>query len=685
MLKEEYMDQYRSSENDEESLDIYLYLGIIRRRIWYLVTTFIVIVLFTTIYTFRQTPVYRSTSTIVIDPDLPQVLDFNEVSSLHSSKEFYETQFKIIQSRKVFEITAAILTNSNNPYLKNSENPLEIVSQSISVEGVKDTRLVQINADHPDPEVATEISNSLARAYIQHNIEDRRSSSHDAFIWLSEQLAIQKASVKKSEMELLKYKKEEDIVSLEKRQSLIEDRISETNGNYSEAVNRSLELETILQEIKKLEQQPELIESLPNILENSFVQQLKQEHSTLELELAKISKKYKPKHPDIISIQLQIDNIKERLREEVAKISRSIEIEWRINKAKEKGIKRNLESFKQQSMTLAQQAIHYGVLIREAESNRKMYDVLLHRLKETDISGNLTLNNIRVIDEAIIPQIPVSPNIKLNLTLAILIGLGLGVGLCLLVDYLDNTIKTEDDIKLYLKESLLGIVPKSNGKPESEVEISERAYHELKTVIKLYKKEHILDSLLITSAVREEGKTTSIINLGKDFASSGDKVLIIDADMFKPKLSSQFKIKDNIGLCEFFYNNKQPNDIIKKTDVQNLYIIPAGPIPPNPSEIIGSEKLQQLLKTVKKDFDIVLVDSPPVTATLDIAVLGSYVDGIALVIKANNTTFPVLRRVYNDLKSFNGNVIGIILNMVKLTDRYQDYYYSYSSKSNHNG
>ncbi|RLD61187.1 MAG: hypothetical protein DRJ05_03140, partial [Bacteroidetes bacterium] len=548
----------------------------------------------------------------------------------------------------------------------------------ITIEPEANTHLVLISIDDPDPEKAAKEVNTLANVYIYHNLEDRRVASRDAFTWLSEQLAILKSKVKQSEMELLKYKEEEDIVTLDRKQSLFEEKISESNENYNNAVSKRIELETIMGEIENLKQ-TDMVGSLPKIIENPLVQQLKQEQSKLEIQLAKISKKYKPKHPNIIMLQSQIDNIKKRLEDEVEKIIRGIEVETRISIANESIIKKNLDRLKHESMRLAKQAIQYGVLKREATSNRELYEVLLHRMKETDISGNTNANNIRVVDKAIVPKKPISPKKAMNMMIAIILGLGLGIGICISLDYFDNTIKEEEDIKAYFHETSMGSVPigkdfSING--DKEFNQVNRSYREIKTTISFYRQEHVLNSLLITSATPGEGKTTTVQFIGSTFAQSGSKTLLIDADLYNPKLANLFKIKSKIGLSDFFTGNLDINEIILNTDTANLSIIPSGLIPPNPSEIIGSQKMKDLIETVKKDFDIVIIDSPTVSAALEVAALGGFVDGIGFIVKANTMTWQVINKSIDKIKSLKGKIIGVILTSAKHSDNSSyNYYY----------
>jgi succinoglycan biosynthesis transport protein ExoP len=672
-------------EEQEKNIDIRHYWYIIRRRYWILIAAFIIIVLSSAIHTFQQTPVFRATTTLVIDPDIPPIIDFKDLTPYaSSSKEYYETQFKIISSRNVLINTLDILGELTAKNTQEASIILDEFYKNIIIAPVKETRIVKVSVDNTDAVQAAKQVNTLARVYIKHNLDDRKDTSKDAFLWLSEQLAILKAKVEKSEMDLLRYKEEEDIVSLEKRQALLEERISEMNENYTAALQTHLELETMLNELTELEKQPEMSESLPKILENNFVQQIKQEYSRLELQLAQISKKYKSKHPRIESLQAQIDNIKERLASEVKKIAKSIEIEYRISKTNLAMVKRNLDQLKRESMNLAQQAIQYGVIQREAESNRNMYDVLLHRLKETDISGNINSNNIRIVDEAVTPTSPIKPNKRKNIVLAILLGLSLGISLCFVVEYFDDSVKQEEDVQIFLKETLLGVIPRdkyifSDNGSGSHKGI-QRAYREIKTVLNIFRQEHVLNTLLVTSAVKGEGKTTTVIYLGKIFAQSGLKVLLIDGDLFNPRLAKYLQIESKIGIRDYYMNKVRADEIIKETDVHDLYLMPAGLISPNPSEIISSNQMKELINKVKDRFDLIIIDSPPVTAALEVAALGSYVDGISLIVKANGPSTNLVKKVVEDLKSFKGKLVGIILTSVRYSTRYGNYYYYYSHK-----
>lgn len=673
-------------DQEERAFDleqIHRYWDIIKQRIWVVITTFIIIFVTGVIYTFNKTPIYQATTTIIIDSDIPQLTNIDNIANSYKSEEFFQTQLEIINSRAVAERTINSLLATERNYLSGYEEKpensdlIKALISRIEIETEKNTRLVKLSIKNTDPKLAAAEVNSLANNYINYNLEDRKATSKDAFLWLTEQLGILKAKVEKSEMDLLKYKESENIVSLEKRQVLLEERIVETNENYMKATTKYMELQTMLSEINNLEN-VEQAESLPRILENPLIGQLKQTHNDLQNQLAQISKKYKPNHPKIITLKSQINNVQNRLRAEIEKTIKSIEIEVKMYKSNINTIKKNLSSLKQQSMNLAKQAIKYGVLKREAESNKNMFEVLLHRLKETDISGKVTANNIRIVDSALVPLDPVVPNKKLYLLATLLLAVSTGVGLSLLIDFMDNTFKSESDLKHVLKETSFGVVPynkNSESQNIDEFNSFTRSYSEIRTNISFYQKEHMLKIAMVTSSEQSEGKTTNVLNISKAFAKTGHNVLMIDADLFKPKLGSILQLNNNEGISNYILNNKPLDELIKYNVEKNLSFLPAGLIAPNPADLIGSEKFKQIFDTLKGKFDIIIVDSPPVNASIEVSILSTFVDGVILTIKAHKTTKQNVRKALGNLKSKGVNIVGTVLTASKIGDKFSYYYY----------
>ncbi|MCI5166284.1 MAG: polysaccharide biosynthesis tyrosine autokinase [Candidatus Electrothrix sp. GM3_4] len=649
----------------EQEINLQQLVVILKKRFFYLIAVFLSVLLLAFAYSSQQVPLYKAVSMIIVEPKDRPPVDFVSIDT-GKEDEFIETQKKIITSRKVIRKVADKL---NLP----EETGANAVRKTISVDSVKKTYLLEIKAVSSDPAEAALYANTLAEEYIKYNLEDRRSSSISAFTWLSEQVKELKVKVKKSEMDVLKYKQEEKLASpLEERQSIVNEKIAEMNNQYSEIALQRMEKESVLRELKGVEkeQKSSKLKEVPAFLENSQIQFLKKEYNRIELYLAKVETKFKPKHPEVIRLTSQLSHVRKRIVTEVEKIKNDLLIEYRIIQDREENITDQIKILKQESMQLVEQAIQYGLLNREAESNRQMYDVLLERLKETDIGGSIVSNNIRVIDKAQVPKRPFKPSIPRNMLFAAVIGLFLGTVLCFLIEYFDHSFKDGNDV-LSLDLSLLGNIPHNKAlkknKITSQLErlTGDRSYEECRMILNFHRKEGSLKSFLVTSTVQGEGKTTSVVSLAILFAKTGTKVLIVDADMITAGLSRIFSTEKEPGLAELVAGNKAPAELIQKTALDNLYLLPFGSAPADPTELLGSDAMKQFLDNIKKDFDLVLIDGPPASMTLGAALLANFTDRTIFIVKSNSTARAAVNSALDTLKKLRANIIGVILTGMK--------------------
>ena len=712
------MTHSKQPEIHEQEINLHQFLLILRRRYPYLIAIFLIIVLLAGVYSSRQTPLYQGSTLMILEPNNNGPVDFESLNQVKMN-EFLETQNKIITSRKVIGRVLEALNLQELPQAqqeggaglshavkemrlkfqdffgaeqKKAVEPdlIKKFSGKISVEPLRNTNLMQLQVADQDPDKAALYANTLARIYIEYDLEDRRASSDNAFTWLSEQVTILKAKVQQSEMAVLKYKQEEALTSIEKKQGTVEDKITELNDNLSKLVMERMEKEAILQEIRGLADKLHKAGSLPEVLENSQIKLLKEEYNRIDIEFARISTKFKKKHPERVRLSTQLSYIRKNIIAEAKKVIKDFEIACRILQKKESALENSLESYKRKAQRIAEQAIEHGALKREAESNKQMYKVLLERLKETDIGSSIVANNIRIVDKAVVPNAPFSPNISRNMLLAGVLGLFFGTGACFLIEYFDNTIKNRQDLELLLGLDFIGAVP------EKKITVSlggtmdklvRRAYHDSKSMLDFYSKEHLLKTLMVTSALPGEGKTATIASLGITYARAGKKILLIDCDIFKPRLSKTLKLPNSPGLFDYFYKNASPDELVMQTPEKNLFLLPSGLIPPNPSELISSKKMGQLLAFFADKFDLVLIDTPPISASNGIAILASYLDGVALVVRASSTNYHASNSALRDLKKVKANVIGAIL--TRTTKRYNYGYggyggYGYGDKNAEN-
>ena len=724
----------------QEEVHLKDYLRIIKKRQWVIITFFVVVVVSVTISSFLQKPVYKATARMQIDRDTPNVLSFQEVLSLDGADiDYYQTQYTILKSRtlakKVLEelglLQQALQAEPSSGFsirgmisgtltLLGLREPLSeeaqlrireqqtidrFINQTIRIEPIKGSRLVDVSAFSTDPSLAAKIANTLVATYIRQNLETKLLASQDAVGWLEGQLEDAQAKVADSEASLLAYKEEHGIISFEDRQNIVMQKLSELNTAVNNARIKRIAVEMqykqvqdylVTAETDSAAAAMEKLESLSQVINNPLIQKLKVELSSLESELSELLKKFRSKHPNVIAIKSQIASVRERINGEVKQIITSFRNDYELALAQEQEMMAALEEQKREALELNQKAIAYSVLEREAESNKRVYDTLLQRTKETSVTEQLETSNIHVIDRAEIPNYPVAPRKKLNIFLAMVVGLTLGVALSFFFEYIDNSIKTPDDIKHYLNIPFLGFIPKvaySNGKTS----VSRRERHPADTVVALDPKSTVSEAyrslrtnvmfsslergpvMLITSAGPAEGKSITVANLAITMAQSGSRTLIIDCDLRKPRMHRIFNIPGNRGGFTEMIANLGSNGTrvtVKRTKIPNLDIIPCGKIPPNPSELLSSERTKLLIDALSKKYDKILIDSPPINVVTDPVILSQIVGGVIIVIRAGETGRDVIRRARDQILNVNANLIGGVLNSVDMQkDSY--YYYSY--------
>lgn len=699
--------EYQRESDIEEELHLRDYWKIILKYRWFVLSFFIIVVTIGIVWTFMQRPIYRATATIWIEKEAPKIVSFQDVLAVDTStNDYYQTQYQILESQTIARKVIFKLKLFNNPEFVSTDGiPVEtpknhdevnigIVNSFLSklkVEPVRNSRIVKINYETFTPELSALIANTISDVYIEQSLETKTGVSQDAVLWLQKKIEELRQKVEASEMKVQKYKEENQIISIEEKETITAQRLNELNQQLMDAQVKRVEAETRYMSLKKLSKEPEMIQSTQEVIGNSFIQSLKAQEVALEKQYAEMSEKYGPKHPQLVRLRSQLDEIKYRINLEVKKIVNSIKTEYEVAKAREETIRNAFEEMKREAQDYNKKSIEYGVLKRQAESDRQMYEILLKRLNEASIGEDIQAVNVRVVDRAVVPKFPVKPKKFLNIVLSILIGLGLGVGLAFFFEYLDNTFRTPDDVEDALSIPFLGIVPDiklKEGETESEKDLivqkrgrstSAEAFRSIRTNLLLSSADHKPAVILITSPGPYEGKSLISINLALIIAQTSERVLLIDGDMRKPRIYNVFGLSDSKGLSTLLTGHSDIKEVVFESDVPNLYILPSGPRPPNPAELLGSTKMSEILTELRKRFEYIIIDSPPLIAVTDSAVLSKTVDGVVMVLKAGQTTKELAKRASKNLREINAKIIGAILNNVDFErDRY--YYYPYYYK-----
>ncbi|MCF8146710.1 MAG: polysaccharide biosynthesis tyrosine autokinase [Deltaproteobacteria bacterium] len=724
---------------NQEQIDLRDYLRVILKRRWTIFTVFAVIVVTVAIHTYTATPIYRTTTRLVIEKENPNVVSIEEVMAVDSSgTDYYQTQYKIIESRSVARSVIQRLHLENSPEFfpepkddiisnlkrsvretvrewKDSVTALlkldtekapgateaydpdsRLVSDFISrieVSPIRNSRLLDLSFEAKDPVLATRIVNTLARAYIDQNLEIKLKAVQDAVQWLHQRIDVERKKVEEAEQALLRYKEEHDIITdfSSDTEHVTAQKLAQLNAQVVDAESMRVEAETGYRQALRLKGSPDMLDSIPDVLNNELIREIKKMEVDLFKRMSELSKKYGRNHPQMVAIEAELKTLGNRKIQEINRVINSLKNRYEVALAKEESLKLALANQKMESLDLNQKAIRYSVLNREVESARDMYDLLIKRFKETTLTEDMRTGNIRIIDRAEVPRNAVKPKKRLNLLLAVIVGLVAGTGLAFFFEYLDNTIKIPEDLKQHLKIPYLGPTPlieakgKSSNNGVRSVDLvclhspkstASEAYRGIRTNILFSSAGAAPQVILVTSPGPREGKTITSANLAIAMAQSGTRVALIDCDLRRPKIHSLFGVARDRGITNLLVSSDGIEKTVVHSRIPNLDLVLSGPLPPNPSEMLGSARMDDLLKELRKRYDRILIDSPPITAVTDSIILSKYVDGVVLVIRAGDTIREVAKNGLNQLQAVGAPILGGVLNAVDIgKDKYYYYYY----------
>jgi polysaccharide biosynthesis transport protein len=670
--------------------------AIVLKRRWVVVAFFSVLVVIVGIGTIVQTPLYRATATIAIMPERPKVLQFQEVDEISGGgsywmyQDYFNTQLRIIRSvataRAVVDrlgLTVEAADGSIVPM------PLGRIVANMDVDAVRDSQIVRISYTDPDPQQAADIAQTIAEVYMEQNLNHRVDLTRQAVDWLSERLTELKQDLVANETKIFDFKNENRLVTLDERYNLLLHRLVEMNNAHARLLTARVELEARWRQIDQLIKSGADLEALTAVIQSQLIQNLKARAVDLERERSELAQRYLPEHPRMQRVERQIAHVHQSIRKEVGKIVAAVRNEYTIKKAEEESLARALETAKQEALDLNKKLIAHMSLQHESEKNQQLYDILLGRLKETDITSEMRATNIRLLDRAEAPPYPVSPRVAVNLALALLVGLVGGIGLAFFFEYVDNTVKTQEDVEKILQMPLLGVIPSILEKeepaaydrhvhlhPKSTMAESCRA---IRTNLNFIHVERPLTSLVVTSATPLEGKSTTCCNLGITMAQAGQRVLLVDTDLRRSRLHKAFELDNTRGFSNLLSGEYSLDAVVQATEVPNLWVITSGPLPPNPSELLGSSRMDEVVSLLTQRYDRVIFDSPPILPVTDAIVMSRKVAGTIYIIKAGKVSKEMAAEARRRLVEVDAKVLGAVLNDVDVASggysaQYQYYY-----------
>lgn len=746
---------YEVAERLGQEIDLREYWEKIRQRKGIVITFTLAVFVLGAFWTFTRKPVYTATSTLLIEKE-PNILSFDQVLQIESGRDdYYQTQFKLLSSRGLADSVVDRLKLYENPEFvgkpdkrKKPIDPTDYVFREglaggflgrLSVKPVRLTRLVEVSFSAGDPKLAAECANELAAAFIDLNINIKYAATEQATTFLSEQIKGLQSEIEQKGKQLQGFEAEANIIALSDNETTVIDRLSQLNKALTEAQIDRSQAEATWNGLKNVS--PDYV---PGAINNPLIQRLREDYVRLKREYQKMEERFQPDYPELQRTKVELESARKALEDETQNLVKGAYSEYQTALNKERSLETEFNEQKNAAFQMNSSAVLYNGLKVEIQNKKTLLDSLLRRESETGVEARLKglrTSNVRVVDRARVPVGPSGPNKRRNLILALILGLGGGVGLALLFDFLDNSVKTSEDVERYAGLPTLGVVPKfslegankaysygrrlkgrkepkqisagAGAEPSEEgsapagaaapfvaaVERAEAArvielvphyfpnsrlaesYRSIRTALLLSSADRPVKSIAVTSALPGEGKTVSAANLAVTLAQSGKTVLVVDADLRRPRQHRLFKVKNTFGLTTYLTDSVPIKDVVKSTDIQNLFLVNAGPIPPNPAELLGSDKMMRFIKMMNEECDYMLFDLPPMLEISDALVLGAKVDGVVLVVWGDKTSREALRKAREKLDMLKVRTLGVIINNVTLPHHgayyYKDYYHSY--------
>jgi polysaccharide biosynthesis transport protein len=700
-------------------VDPMFYVRVFARRRWMILAVLVAVVGATAVYGLRQRKVFSASASVIIDYTAPRFLDNQQVQDLTdpginwtSARDYFETQYKVITSRAVAERVveklglqrdAAFLgldklkdENARAAAMAGAD-AASVLQHKITVKPIKDSRIVMVSAQDFDPERAALLANEVAEAYINESLAVKMALTDKATSWLEQQRGELGARSRDTELGLYEFRRSADMLSnsLEDRTNIVGQELTKVSAELTETKLRIASLRARVDAIKALQksaaQGDELwADALPEVAESTIIATLKVRYAAVRTDCADLRERYLDKHPSRIACEEKMASAHQDLVRELQTVVRGAETELLQAVRKQQNLQALQDASKQVAQNVERRRVDHDRLKREVDDDQRRYQLVLTRLRDIELSGLLRTGNVRVLDKARPGYVPVSPNMPRLLSMALMVGLIAGFGLALLLETLDNTVSTQRDIEEHLGLPFLGLVPRIeedkaptsqardllvHAQPKSSVAECCRA---IRTNLLFMSPEKPFRSMLVTSSGPQEGKSTMVMNLGIAMAQSGARVLLVDTDMRRPRLHRAFGVPSERGVSALLVGEGDLDEAIKSTEIPNLFVLPCGPVPPNPAELLHTRAFEELLATLTTRFDRVILDSPPLGAVADAAVLATRVDGTLMVLKAGATRRELARRAVRTLADVQARVFGAILNNINLNDpKYGEYYAEY--------
>jgi polysaccharide biosynthesis transport protein len=711
------------------------YVRVLLKRKWIIAACLGTIFSVVAIASLKMTPVYEASGTIEINkPDA----SLNFQNSPTFSLDYYdptelETELRILQSDMLALQVIRELNLDRRPEfggqtaapsasLDLAPDPLQVdPARSFAMLGgfkgnlhvalSPNSRIIEVHYRSPDSQLAANVVNTLMSTYVENNVKARFESTMQASDWLQKQLVDMQMKVETSQEKLVRYQKEHEILGIDEKQNITTSKLDELNKELTAAESERMDKEAFYRLVESGD--PDAVAASAGGAEgvsagvqtaSLLLDSLKNKQAELKIQAAELNTQFGPTWPKLVQLNNQLKEIDAQIQSEMKQIVNKVRGQYMTSLQRENMLREALDKQKQEENKLNESAIEYNLLKRDAETYRTLYEGLLQKLKEAGVSAGLKSNNFRIVDTARPPAAPIEPNIPRNLLFSVALGLATGVGLAFLLEGLDNTIRTTEQAQMISGLASLGMIPlgsksaREGANPKRLVIASSKeavelitqvrpqsqmaeSYRALRTSLLLSNLGAPPKVIMVTSALPQEGKTTTSINCAVVLAQKGVRVLLIDADLRRPSIHKTLGMGPRSGLSNVLTGSTDLEQAITRTPIlPNLWVLPAGTPPPNPAELLASSNMRDVLTHLCQEYDHIVVDTPPSLSVTDAVVLSQRADAVVLVIRSGQTTKQALRRSRDILARANAKVVGVLLNAVDLRSPDYYYYYEYQSK-----
>jgi capsular exopolysaccharide synthesis family protein len=695
------------------------YFIILRKHQWLVLTFLLTVVTVVTIASFKMKPVYEAAARVEVDREAQNMLPFQDPNSYGEyvdMENYIETQSKILQSETLALQTIKALDLGRYPEFGGAANSLAWTHGAgaarrpailgaflgrLVVKRVPNSRLIEVQFEAQDPQLAAQVVNTHLQSYIEQNFRSKYDATTQASNWLSGELEELRIKVEKSEDARIAYERQNQIWQIDEKQDITTQKLADLSKAVTEAQTMMAEKEALYRMAASGN-----VDALPAARENGVIQDLLKHKTELDENYADATHQYGPNYPKVQRLAAQQTEVEQDLEKARKTVIESVQQEFDTAHQRVVLLQEALDKQKAEANDLAEKLVQYHILQHDAESNKALYDGLLQKLKEAGITAGLRSSNIRVVDPALAPTSPSRPQKARNIMLAILVGLVGGVGLALFREYLDNTVKSPDDIEALTGLPSLAVVPSLPGlnghhsrlsrfsrdshpqvtagprvellsyvQPKSQIS---EAFRALRTSLLLSQAEHPPQVILVTSALPREGKTTAAVNLAVTLAQLGDRTLLMDSDLRKPGIRRALNLTmgKEAGLSSYLAGVSTLDEvIIPHPTITNLEALTTGPVPPSPADLLSSHRMREAITELRRRYKFVVIDSPPIMAATDAVILSSLTDGVLLVVRSGETPKEAFTRTRDLLAAVKSRLLGVVLNAVDSSA--PDYYYSY--------